>query len=168
MKVTRNTPDQLIVENNPWFFGILIALIAFVFTCVGLLILSSGEILPGLVFLTVGILIATVGTFIFIRRVQVIFDRPSNLIEIRRKSVSGMDVVKHALSDFSHAFAQRNRQRSSSGKRNQPAYRAVLVLDKGMSAGEHPVTQMYYTGSGADRIVEAINAWHGVDPAQLP
>jgi hypothetical protein len=167
MKVTRNTPDQLIIENNPWLFGILLALIAFVFTCMGLLILASGAIFPGIAFLVVGLLITSVGTFVFIRRVQVIFDRPNNLLEIRRKSVSGMDVVKHELSDFSHAVVQRNRMRSANGQPRQPAYRAVLVLDKGMSAGDHPVTQMYHTGSGADRMAEAINTWHGVDPTRI-
>ncbi len=38
-------------------------------------------------------------------------------------------------------------------------HRPVLILEKGMSSGRHPIVEAYVSGRGAQRMVDAVNSW---------
>lgn len=168
MKVTRNTPDQLILSNTPWFIGISLVFFILVFVGVGLFMVSEGGegILFGLFFALFGGGMGVGAFCVFVRRVQVILDRKSNSILIRRQSVFGYDTVEHELSNLSHAEVET--ATSSRDRTTSKMHRPVLILEKGMSAGRHPIVQAYVSGRGAHRLVDAVNDWlpaHKVDSA---
>ena len=162
MKVTRNTPEYLILADTPWFLGIALILFTLVFVGPGLLIMSAGgeNIWFGLLFAGIGGGLGVAAFCVFVRRVQVILDRPNNRIVIRKQSVFGYQAVEHELSHLSHAETERTT--SSHARREgrlRYLYRPVLVLDQGMSSGHHPITETYSSGGGAELLVTAVNDW---------
>jgi len=87
MKVTRNTPQQLIIANSPWLIGLLLTGFILIFVAVGLFLLSEG-VWAGLVFAVFGGGIGFGAFAAFVRRVQLILDRPSDTITLRARSVN--------------------------------------------------------------------------------
>ncbi|NNE79151.1 MAG: hypothetical protein HKN18_02665 [Silicimonas sp.] len=85
MKVVRNTPDQLIVADIPWMIGIFTVIFILIFSYIGL---SEGN-LSGLFFALVGIAAGALAFVVFVRRTQVILDRPKNRLLLRSRSVLG-------------------------------------------------------------------------------
>lgn len=159
MKITRNTPGQLILADTPWFIGIALTLFILAFVGAGLGAASTGgeSLWFGLGFAAMGGGMGFAAFCLFVRRVQVILDRPGGRIVIRRQSVFGYSQVEHHLADLSHAEVESTTSRSQG--RSRTLYRPVLVLDSGMSAGRHPVAEAYTNGRGPHRLAEAINAW---------
>ncbi|UWQ78857.1 hypothetical protein K3725_16335 [Leisingera sp. S132] len=163
MKITRNTPEQLILADNPWFIGIALILFILVFVGAGLGAASTGgeNLWFGLFFALAGGGMGFAAFCLFVRRVQVILDRPGGSIVIRRQSVFGYNRVEHRLADLSHAEVESTTSRSEG--RTRTLHRPVLVLDSGMSAGRHPVVEAYTSGRGAQRLADAVNAWLPAD-----
>ena len=153
MKVTTETPDMLIVDNRPvWLAFGLMALIL-IFVAVGLAMMIAGE-WWGIIFALGGGGIGFIAFWAFVRRVQVVFHRPEAYVEIRRRNLFGGSTVRHALAEILRAEVEESRS-SDSG----PTYRVVLVIERGQSAGRHPVTLAYSSGSAHHRAAKAINAW---------
>ncbi|MGC1495797.1 MAG: hypothetical protein WA790_08310 [Sulfitobacter sp.] len=152
MKVTRNTPDQLIVENNPIWLAVFVSSFALIFIVAGIFTVQS-ETFVGVAFIIGGLVIGSVFNIVFIRRTQVILDRPRNLVELRRKSLLGFKRRTWELGHLERADVQTSRSDDSD------THRAVLVFSDGMDAGIHPITVVYTSGSGADRAASAINSW---------
>ncbi|KIC12420.1 hypothetical protein RA19_01965 [Leisingera sp. ANG-M1] len=163
MKITRSTPEQLILADTPWLIGIMLVFFILTFAGAGLGMLSQGGdlIWPGLIFTLVGGGMGALAFCLFVRRVQVIFDRPGGRIVIRRQSVFGYSETEHRLADLSHAEVETTPSRREG--RTRTLYRPVLVLDGGMSAGCHPVVQAFTNGRGPQRLADAINAWLPAD-----
>lgn len=147
MKVTRKTQARLIVEDRPILITLLLGVFIFGTLCGVLFALAAKEwsVAAILTFFT-----AFLGLFIFlfVRRVQVIFDRLNGTITFRSKNLLGYKEVVHSLGDLSHAI-----------KEGYSTARCVLVFDKGMSAGHHPITQYSTSGPAPQRLTDAINAW---------
>lgn len=152
MKVTRDTPNQLIIENNPVWLAVFVSLFAFLFIVVGIFIVQA-ETFVGIAFITGGLVIGSVFNLAFIRRTQLILDRPKNLVELRRRSMIGYKRRTWELGHLNQAIVQT----SHSGDTN--TYRAALVFDDGMDAGTHPLTLVYSSGGGAKRASAAVNRW---------
>ncbi|MGJ8615259.1 MAG: hypothetical protein ACSHWS_00375 [Sulfitobacter sp.] len=152
MKVTRDTPDQLIIENNPVWLAVAVSAFAFLFIVVGLFTLQA-EIFVGIAFIVGGSVIGIVFNLAFIRRTQLILNRTDNLVELRRKSLLGYKRRTWELEFLNSAIVQS----SYSGDTN--THRAALIFDDGMDAGTHPITLVYSSGSGAERAMTAINTW---------
>jgi len=158
MKITRDTPDQLILEYKPWITGIFLTLFTLVFVAIGATLLSTGEPLVGGVMLLSGLLFGGIFFAVFVRRVMVILDAPTGRIEIRRKSVFGSETVEHQLQYLDRAVVETIVGRNSDGMRSK-THRCTLILNGGMSAGHHPLTTAYSSGRGASRAKKAINTW---------
>jgi hypothetical protein len=159
MKITRNTPAQLILADTPWFIGIAMIIFILAFVGPGLLLASTGgeNIFFGLLFAVVGGGLGATAFALFVRRVQVILDRSADQILVQRRSVFGYQVIEHKLSNLSHAETETTTSRSNGKTRT--LYRSVLILRDGMSAGRHPVAETYSSGSGAQRLTDAVNEW---------
>lgn len=159
MKVTRNSSNQLILSDTPWFIGIMLVFFILAFVGAGLFLASEGGegILFGIFYALFGGGMGFGAFCAFVRRVQVILDRKEDRIMIRRQSVFGYETVEHVLSNLSHAEIESTISRSDKG--SSTLYRPVLILDKGMSAGRHPIVEAFSNGRGAHRLVDAVNNW---------
>lgn len=152
MKVTRHTPDQLILENNPIWLVVFINLFALIFIAVGLFTLPE-ELLIGLAFTLGGLLIAVAFNFAFARRTQLILDRTANRIELRRRSLLAYYRQIWTVEDVTGAILQT----SMSG--DSPTHRAALEIHVYGRDEVHPVTLVYTSGAGPADAVTQINNW---------
>ncbi len=152
MKILRDTPDQLILENNPVLPAILLGCFSLVFIAIGLFNYTQ-DISVGISFGLAGLAIGVIFTAVFIRRTQLILDHPRNLVEQRSKSMLGYTRRTWDLHDLDRAIVQ-----SSQGD-DTTTYRIALVFVGGMDAGTHPVTQVYTSGPSTERAAETINRW---------
>ena len=99
MKISRNTPDQLILDHIPWqsaiFSGLGICLVVFL----GISYFPD-EIFIGSVILAVGLAIGLFQFGLIVQRVQVIFDRAGGSVKIRQRGLFSYTQVTHDLSDI--------------------------------------------------------------------
>ena len=161
MKVTRETPEQLIVENNPILLALFVSVFGLTFVGIGLANIGS-DFTMGALFILGGLIIGIGFNMIFIRRTQLILDAPRNLIELRRRSWIRYSAMTWELRYLHSAIVQT----SHSG--DTPTHRAALIISGGMDAGTHPITLVYSSGSGADRAATAINRWHAALDSPAP
>jgi hypothetical protein len=155
MKIKLTTPDQMILDETPWFLGILLS--AYILGAMGLgLTALMTEPLKGVLVFVLGGGVG-IGCFaLFIRRTQVILDRSSNGITIREKSLFGYSVTEHKLSELSHAVVE---QHSTSDEEGHSS-RVSLILSSGMSEGVHPLTNSFSSSERpVKRLCRAINEW---------
>ena len=153
MKITTDTPDLLIVESRPVLLAIGLTLFILVFVAVGVGLMMAGE-WWGILFALGGGGMGFLAFWGFVRRVQVVFHRPGAYVEFRRRNIFGGSTVRHNLAEIGRAEVEESRS-SDSG----PTYRVALVVERGQSAGRHPLTLAYSSGSAHRRAAEAINAW---------
>ncbi|MFT4960229.1 MAG: hypothetical protein ACI92Z_001309 [Paracoccaceae bacterium] len=153
MHVTRNTPDQLIIADTPWVIGILLILFVLSFVGPGLLLVSDG-IWQGWIFAIAGGGMGIIAFGVFVRRLQLILDRPSDTITIRRRSIFGISTLTHTLSNLSKVKIE-----TTTGSKGRRLFRPTLVLTQGMSAGDHPIVQAYTNSGSSRRVADAVNLW---------
>ncbi len=90
MKVTRDTPDQLIISNSPWLIGLMLIIFILIFVAVGLLLITE-DFWVGLLFAGFGGGIGFGAFVAFVRRVQLILDRPTLVL------TGGMSTGTHPI-----------------------------------------------------------------------
>ncbi|MEM7520359.1 MAG: hypothetical protein AAF307_04915 [Pseudomonadota bacterium] len=152
MKIVRNTPSQLILENTPIFFALMISAFGLVFVAIGVFAWADA-LTNGIAFVLGGMVIVVVGNLAFVRRTQVILDQTRALVELRRRSWLGYSSMTWELRYLAGALVQT----SNSG--DTPTHRAVLNISGGMDEGVHPITLVYSSGKGAHLAEAAINDW---------
>ena len=157
MKVVRNTPDQLILRSVPWVLGVIFAGAILWMSAAGLNGLLTGDYKFAIIMMLCGPVFMGLFFALFIRRDDLILDRSRNLLELRHATVLGRHKIQHKLQHLSKAMVQ------SSSTDNAKTHRVALVLEGGMDVGVHPVTEVYTSGYGATRAVDAINDWLSLD-----
>ena len=163
MRITRNTSDQLIIANTPWLIGIMLILFILVFIGAGLLVATAedGDLWFGILFGSLGGGIGIAAFCAFVRRVQIIFDRSTGKISIRRQSVFGYSSADHPLEQLSHVEIEQTT--SFRDGRSSTLYRPTLILAAGSSAANIktriPIVAAYTNGAGPNRIATAVNSW---------
>ena len=153
MKVIRNTPQQLIVANKPWLIGSALILFILLFVGAGLMV-ATEEPMFGIPFGLFGGGIGTVCFVAFVRRVQVIFDCPSNLITIRKQSLYAYSEETHPLSQLNKAVLETTISSTNNGNAST-MYRPSLDI----SGTLHPMVISYTNTRGPARLVKAVNTW---------
>lgn len=159
MRIHTNTPDRLILKNVPWVVGIAIISGILGLTAWSLQSFLDGAYTRAIVLLLSGPGFLGVFFVIFVRRDDLILDRIANTIELRHATVFGRRKVRHDLYHLKEAIVQSNTGSVSHGSAKAPTHRVALVLDGGMDAGTHPVTEVYYSGNAAERAAHEINGW---------
>ena len=153
MHVSRNTRDQLIIVDTPWVIGVLLILFVLVFVGPGLLLVANG-LWQGWIFALAGGGMGVIALGVFVRRMQLILDRPSGTITIRRRSIFGFSEITHELSNLSKVKIE-----TTTGSNGRRHFRPTLVLNQGMSAGDHPIVQAYTNSGSSQRVADAVNDW---------
>ena len=153
MKIVQNTPDQLILKSTPWLFGLILSAGIVISVGFGLNAASSAnwtEAFWGVIGIPAFLALFLV---IFIRRDDLILDRGQMTVELRHATFFGKRRIVHDLSHLERAVIQKGTSQKSD------TYRVAIVLNGGMDAGTHPVTEIYSSGNGAQIAADAINGW---------
>ncbi len=162
MKITRNTDDQLVLDHIPWVLSIGLALLVILFVGIGLLPLGQSSdpmwwFFSGL-FIVAGGGLWLMALGLFAKRLQFIFDRQSDRIRIRRRSIFKHTEITHKLSRLTEARIETDFSESG-----QTLHRPVLIL--GSTRGGEPTEirvplHEYFTnGPGPEVMVDAVNRW---------
>lgn len=161
MKITRETESQLIFESKSWLISIVLVFMMVSAVGMGLLFITMGIQEGIVIFVVMGAIIplvsigmCTLFMRLFVRRTQVIFDRNAGTITFRTRDMQGYRQVVHDLAHLDHAVL-----RTSRSNDGDTLSKAVIVLSGGMSAGDHPLTNVSTNGSGPRNAVNAINRW---------
>lgn len=151
MKITRNTPETLVVEDRPWLLGAGIIAFVLFFAGTGMAILAEGS-WTGLVGLAVGL---GIGGFLFlllVRRTQLVLDRARGVGELRVRWALGSDRTPLMLEGL-HAEVERH------STPDGETFRVVLV----QGATRHPMSLVFTDHPGHAPLAAAINAWLSPD-----
>jgi len=154
MKTVRETDDQLILANTPWLLAICLAMFILVFTGAGLALLED-DLSQGLMTIMISLLGGGLFLVLFVRRTQLILDKPTGRITLRRRGFIGYSETHYALGDLSKAVIESSRSR----KHANHTRRVALTFNDGPDTGTHPVTITYVNGKGPGRAADTINAW---------
>ena len=152
MKIRRNTPDLLIVEDTPWLFGLMIIGFILVFCGVGLSLVLSGEWM-GFMFFFLGGGLGLAAFWAFVRRVQVVFHRPGAWVEIRRANVFRKMATRYDLAGVHRALVETTHSDGST------LHRIALEVEKGGVSGRKPLTLAYSNIGDPHGVAKTINSW---------
>ncbi|WP_135448328.1 MULTISPECIES: hypothetical protein [Tabrizicola] len=157
MRIAEITPDRLTLDSRPWALGLILILAILFFLGVALFTLRDE---PWLAFgMTLGAALMGVMFVIFVRRVLVIFDRPTGVVVIRTATLLGRAHRSLRLADIMAAGVETTLSHSStdasSGSTATYTHRPILKT----TTGDVPLTQIHSSGDGAARTAEAINRW---------
>ena len=157
MQVLETSRRRLTLEDRPVALAVVLTvvilfLLALIFATWG----TSG-------WLTLGLTLATAlfgaALVLFVRRVQVTFDRDAGTVLIRTASLLGQSETTHPLARLSRASVETMISHStpSNGGRSTTSrtHRTVLHIGEDVV----PLTLTYSAGDGAERIAAAINDW---------
>ena len=150
MKVKRNTESQLIIANIPWLIGSFLVIFILIFVGIGLGMVFSGE-WAGLIFVLAGGGVGALCFIAFVRRMQMIFDRPSDTILIRRRSVFGYSQTRLKLSELDRVTIET----STTSKGARVTRPTMIMTDK----TRIPIVAAYTNTGGPERIRDAITDW---------
>ncbi|MCI2400693.1 hypothetical protein [Aliiroseovarius subalbicans] len=155
MKISSQTPDQLILDHKPWILGTAMIAMFVVFFGIGIgMLLASDEALIGVIFVIASL--APLALLVFVvTRVQVIFDRPSNTITFRRRNFRSYTTDELPLSNVTEAFIEEHTNYSNDSG-NTTSYRPVLRLANG---GVHPLLKVYTNMGRQGFLVDHVNHW---------
>jgi hypothetical protein len=160
MKIVRNTPEQLILRSTPWLLGVIFIVVILGLTSISLNALLNGDLILAVSLFLFGPMFAGLFFVLFIQRDDLILDRSRDLLELRHATVLERRKIQHKLRHLKEAIVQTSRSSDNGG----PTHRVALVLNGGMDAGTHPVTEVYTSGCGAQRAAAAINDWLAARP----
>lgn len=146
MRVVKVSPDLLILEDRPFFWGLLLSVMVLVGVGVFLAGLFAGQIVPvvwggGFAGLALFLLLAA------IRRTRLFLDRRTDLAEIRTQGARRTSSQTFRLRDLEAAELQ------GSGK----TFRVALRFTG--HAGAVPTRRAYQSGASSQLAVDTINTW---------
>lgn len=156
MKTVEETRNRLVLEDKPWILGglLIVGILFFLALALGL---RSASVWLTLGFGLAAVLISCLFV-VFVQRVVVIFDRYAGTVVIRRRSLNGETEQSLPLVIVTGADVETSRSISSAGSGGRSTsitHRPVLVT----RSGPVPLTQIYSSGQGAERIAAVINRW---------
>ncbi len=156
MKIKRNTPDVFVAEEIPWLIAIMLVLFIFCFVAPGLGIAFDG-VWQGLLFALAGGGMGFAALCVFVERLQVILDRRSGQITLRRRTILKYEQRLLPLDALIRADVQSTTSRKN-GRRRELTRPAIVLSENGNEA-VYPITQVYSNGASSERLVREINKW---------
>jgi hypothetical protein len=151
MKVIHRTDDLLMIEDQPWFIGIMMIIMALVFAVGGMAILASGQIFGGVMMLLIGVGVPVLIGALMVQRVRMTFDRRAGTVTRTRRSVLGLTQTTHALNRLDRARV------GVSTDSDGTTYR--MELDLRDPPEMVPFTSYHTSGKRPEAMAQAVNDW---------
>jgi hypothetical protein len=153
MKVIHRTDDLLMIEDRPWFIGIMMIVMALVFAFGGMALLASGEIFGGVMMLLIGVGVPLLIGALMVQRVRLSFDRRAGTVTRTRRSVLGLTQTVHPLGRLDRARV------GVSTDSDGTTYR--MELDLRDPPEMVPFTTYHTSGKRPEQMTQAVNDWLG-------
>jgi hypothetical protein len=153
MKVIHRTDDLLMIEDRPWFIGIMMIVMALVFAFGGMALLASGEVFGGLMMLLIGVGVPVLIGALMVQRVRLTFDRRAGTVTRTRRSVIGLTQTTHPLDRLDRARV------GVSTDSDGTTYR--MELDLRDPPETLPFTSYHTSGGRPEEMTRTVNDWLG-------
>ena len=159
MRIATNTKDQLILDHAPWLIGAFLILMVVAFLAIGIRLSAIGQWIAALAFIC-GAGLPGLTLYLVVARVQVVFDRNSGVVELRRRSYQGFETRQLPLGQIQRADLETSTFKDRDQKVSR-THRPVLVLADGTT---QPLLLAYSNASDQSELVEAVNDWLSPPP----
>ena len=143
----------MMIEDQPWFIGIMMIIMALVFAFGGMAILASGQIFGGVMMLLIGVGVPVLIGALMVQRVRMTFDRRAGTVTRTRRSVLGLTQTTHALNRLDRARV------GVSTDSDGTTYR--MELDLRDPPEMVPFTTYHTSGKRPEAMAQAVNDWLG-------
>lgn len=151
MKIIHRSDTLLMLEDQPWIFGLLLILFALVFAFGGMAMMREGMVWGGAFFAMFGAGIPLLIAALMVRRVRVTLDRTAGQITRIERSVQGLKRTTYALDRLQEAKV------GVSIDSDGNTYRTELRLTGPDETV--PFTSYYTSGRKPEVMAEAVNDW---------
>jgi len=156
VKVSQNTPQNLILTHIPWIYGLAAIFVILMLFILGISSLIGGQILQGFGLISAGVVCLIASAFL-VQRVQIILNAVDNTLTIRRGSYARKSEIKSHLDDIVGAELD---EASPDITDDVATYRVVLNLKNDTGIREEPLTIDYKSGiRKPKRLISVINDW---------
>jgi hypothetical protein len=153
MKVLHRSESLLVLEDRPWFLGIMLIIMALGFLFGGMAMIGEGLLLGGATIALVGGGVPILIAALMVRRVRLTLDRSTGLLTRTMRSVRGLAQESHPLDRLTKATV------AVSYDSDGNTYRTELHLtDPDQTV---PFTTYYTSGRQPDAMAKAVNDWLG-------
>ncbi|TAG12356.1 MAG: hypothetical protein EAZ40_15805 [Rhodobacterales bacterium] len=159
MRIRVNTPDRLVITDRPIVLAVMLGAVLLAMIGFALAAAAAGAWVGAAILLFGAAVIGGI-TAVFIRRSDLILDRPSGQAHLHSSTLLGKTWHSWPLAEVTGAIVQSNHGGEDSGM----TYRPALLLSGGRA---QELTPVYTSGKGAARAVAAIEGWL-TDPALPP
>ena len=160
LRITRYTPTLFIAQHVPWVIAGALFLFIMGFVTPGVLLAFDG-VWHGLLFAALGGGLGFAAMCVFVERLMLRLDATDDTATIRRLTILKRTSTTIPLGDVIEADTESLRDHETGRRQSRP----VLRLKNGESL---PVTQIYSSGPGADRLAEKVNGWLADRRAYFP
>jgi hypothetical protein len=156
MRIKVETPDELVLESQPWLIGLVMIVLILGTVGVGLnVILVEGD-WQGVFLILGGITTGGLCFAFLVERTQIWADRRTDTLAYRRKTVFRKTEERIPLSSVLAADVESRRGKNGSVNRL-----TIMVRDGGV--GRIAIGSVWVSGGGPRRAARAINRWLGVE-----
>lgn len=151
MKVIHRSDTLLVLEDRPWFIGLLMILMALCFLYGGMALFGEGKSLGGLFMAVLGGGVPVLLAAWLVRRVRLTFDRATGQLTRTMRSVRGFSQQSYPLDRITGAKVAVNFD--SDGN----TYRTELQLTD--PSETVPFTTYYTNGPKPEAMAQTVNDW---------
>lgn len=153
MRIIHRSETLLVLEDRPWFLGLLMICMALCFIAGGMALMGEGKTLGGAFFALFGGGIPLLIAALIVRRVRLTLDRSTAQITRTMRSVRGLSETSHSLDRLTKATV------GVSYDSDGNTYRTELQLsDPDQTV---PFTNYYTNGKKPEAMAQAVNDWLG-------
>ncbi|SDJ28765.1 hypothetical protein SAMN04488026_101515 [Aliiruegeria lutimaris] len=150
------------MESTPWFLAIVASFIMLAFVAAGLRLVFSGNLMGFFISLFGGGLGVTC-LVIYVERLQVVLNRDSETVHVRRRTLTNHEEDRLYLGDLLGAVVE-----TSYSKSGGTTWRPVLMLRGLAGPVACPITEIFTGDDMARLAADAINDWLGVERTRMP
>lgn len=150
MKVLRLSPDMLVIEEKPWFLGLMLAVFVLGFAAAALAAAFEGQWLAALGLGAVAAAFAWVSARV-VERVWLVLDRRAGTVELRRRSHGRFRRQGWPLARLEAVVEQ-----SDFGEGSRTYRLALWLRDQPAPV---PMTRYYQSGRGTKACAAAAREW---------
>lgn len=156
MKVIHRSDTFLMLEDRPWFLGLVLICMALMFAFSGMAMMGEGSMLGGAFFALFGAGIPILIAALMVRRVRLCLDRSTGQITRIERSVRGLKRDSYALDRLNEAKV------AVSYDSEGNTFRTELHLTGPDEVV--PFTTYYTTGKKPQQMAAAVNDWVTAPP----
>lgn len=159
MKITRDTPDQLILEHRNWRGPVGWAALALGVLLIAALARGTGAGIARVILVGCGVVIPAAIALLKAERSMLILDGPNRTAELRHRTLRGLHCQQFRLDNVQGTRIASERRHKSRPAAQDPTRKLTLFVKAGMDEGRHPLALSHIPAQEALDASAQVNRW---------